>query len=212
MPYITESEKLIRVSDKSYPYTLSNIRGLYPLVSLPENITEEKINQLGFAKVYPTKKPEGELVVELPPLLVGALYRQQWLSRDYTASELKIVLPKTKVKLANKIKNEITVERLNQGIPFDFGEPYGIQHIQVRDGDRANLVGLRVQAIYAQKNNIPIHLDFRTFENINIPLDVDKIIEITNAAILGYYNLLNGIWTKLDITSKATTLKELPTV
>ena len=101
---------------------------------------------------------------------------------------------------------------MNEGIVFDFGGEYGEKHIQVRDGDRTNLVSLRVDAEYQIENDTNVEVLFRVAENINIPLSPTEVIDMTEAAKNGYYGILSVIWPLADQITNAQSIEELPTI
>ena len=211
MSVITNSDRLIRVSDETYPLYLSQIRRQLQNVSLPNTPTVEQLSSRGYEVVQDTTKPVGDVVTEGQPTLIDGVWYRTYTARSYTQAELDSQLTTKKQELYTKIVNK-TTSLLETGVEFDFGGENGTQHIQLRDGDRANLAGLRIQAenrIAASDNNPFI---FRTLENNNIVMSPEEIIVMTDAALVGYYGILNQIWTLKDQVDNATTVAELPTI
>lgn len=214
MANVTGSDKLIRLSDSQYPIFLSQVRQDNKLVSLPQEPTEEQLLELGYVLVQKVTPPTGDVVTEGTPTQVSGVWTQTWNVRAYTTEELATQLTQKKAELSDRLTGSYTQGILEQGIAYDFGGTYGTLHIQVRDGDRANLVGLRVNAdaaVAASLDDDAHAMYFRTLENVNVPLKPSAVITMTNAALVGYYNVLQPIWALKDQITSATELSQLPT-
>jgi len=72
-------------------YTIhSEIRRAHPQVSMPKELTEALIAELGYEVIYTTERPVADVVEELPPAYNETTQRweQQWSSRAFTEQEI----------------------------------------------------------------------------------------------------------------------------
>ena len=211
MSDISNSDRLIRVEDKTYPLYLSQIRRQLQTKSLPVTPTTEQLSDLGYEVVMDVEQPVGDVVIEGAPELIDGVWYKTYTARPFNQQELDAQFNSAKQELYSKIVNK-TNAMLKTGIEFDFGGEDGIQHIQLRDGDRANLAGLRIQADTRITNNNDSPFIFRTLENNNIIMTPEEIVAMTDAALVGYYGILNEVWTLKDQVDNATNISELPTI
>lgn len=114
-------------------------------------------------------------------------------------------LEQVKERLMVQIE-KLESETINKGVPYDFGAPYGVLHVQLRDGDRTNLIGIRMKCL----ENENYRTTFRTYENINVPLDATSGYDITEHGLNGYITIKEAAWSLKDAVTAATTLEELP--
>jgi len=211
MTTITDYTKLIRISDRTYPVYMPAVRKENPLKSFAINPTVLQISKVGYAVVEPVDRPTGDVVTEGDPELDNGVYKQTWVVRSFNADELAANLSTAKTTLQNQL-NTYCDNLLELGVSYDFGGTDGTQHVQVRDGDRANLASLRIKAqnrIAASDETVAL---FRTYENKIISMTPEQIVTMTDAAFDGYYAILAGVWALKDQATNATDLAGLPAV
>lgn len=211
MANINNGDKLIKIDDSTYPVYLYQIRTQLQNVSLPSSPTEEQLLPLGYAKVVTTTPPVGDVVTESAPTLADGIYTQAWAVRAYTTDELASQLTQKKAELNTQL-DSYRAALLNAGVEYDFGDPDGLQHIQVRDGDRANLAGIRIKANERVAANDQTTELFRTQENNNISLTPTQFVALTDAAFNGYYGILGTVWALQAQIDGAADIESLPTV
>lgn len=207
---ITNSNELIHVESGRYPLYLRDVRRENITKSLPASPTEASINNLGYAVVHPTARPIGDVVTRGAPVLEDGVWKQTWNVRPFTPEELQTRLEEVKTKTLKDIE-DYREKLLAYGVEYDFGD--GVGHIQVRDGDRANLAGLRLDAEAAiREENTAFMRVFRDREDQMHTLDAEGIIAMTNAALAGYYQILQDVWELKDLTKLAETIDDIPEV
>lgn len=76
----------------AYPYSLTTFRAANPDISLPQDPTEEQLNEQGIYTVYPTNPPSYnpiyENLNEVTPTLQGGLWTQTWAVTPATPEEI----------------------------------------------------------------------------------------------------------------------------
>ncbi len=184
--------------------TRAQLEGLFPETSLPAPPVD--LSDIGYAFILTEyafilteERPEGE-VVEPGPVLKredGKFY-YTWQVRSFNEEELERIFQRKKNSFIQGIERKVK-SALEKGIPYDFPNA-GILHIQLRDGDRANLSGMRVIAI--ERPHIP--QSFRTYENIVVPLTAEQVVDMTDAALFGYTDILQQAWLLKDSLEEAT--------
>lgn len=206
---ITDSSLFIHLETLAYPVTLAQIKREHPNLTLPAVLKSEQLFDLGYACVEPTVKPEGQVVTEDTPLLTEGRYVQRWQVAPYSAEQLRIQLVNAKEEHHARIQILVN-NALVKGALYLFSD--GIeQHIQLRDGDRANLAALRIKADSFHMAGVTEEVfAFRTYENITKYLTPQQMVEMTDVAMQTYLQILSTSWTWKDQTDSATTLSGLP--
>ena len=105
---------------------------------------------------------------------------------------------------------ELKAKSLERGLAVDFGGLYGVQHIQMRDGDRANMLGMRIQAQMLIDSGLPNMLGIRTYENVWVPLSPEDMLDLSWKILSGYVATMKLAWDFEDLVRAAMTLQELP--
>ena len=207
MTKLTGNESFIQVATGEYPLSFFQVRRKMPNVIFGSEVTAEQIAAMGFEVVQPAERPVGDIVVALAPAKVDGVYKQQYEVRSFTAEELETQLRQKKRNLISRIDNKLSRD-LEKGFAYDFGGEHGVLHIQLRDGDRANLAGMRAMAADFPDQAQP----FRTYENTIVMLTSQQVVTMTQAAHGGYLELLGAAWGLKDQVERATTEAELPEV
>ena len=208
MTALIGNEYFIQPSTGKYPLAYTQVKGILSNVLLGTSETVESLQARGFFVVERTDRPEGDVVTEATPVLENGKYKQVWESRPFNAEELERNLNAAKNRALAEVGRKLAAA-LETGVPFDFGGDYGVLHIQVRDGDRANLTAMRMRTVV---NSGDTQM-FRTQENIIVSgLDDTDVATMTDAADAGYMALLAQAWVLKDQIARAATVAELPAV
>lgn len=104
----------------------------------------------------------------------------------------------------------LKTKSLERGLAVDFGGLYGVQHVQMRDGDRANMLGLRIQAEMLIANGLPNMMGIRTSENVWVPLSPEDTLDLSWKILSGYVGTMQLAWDFEDMVRSALTLSDLP--
>jgi len=207
---VTSNTRLMNVNTGEYPLSLFQVRQAIPGASFAQEPDEEELAEKGFAVVHPTPRPEvgADVTDEGQPDLQDGKYVQTWLPRWFTPEEKATSLGAKKLELLNKLE-ELRGTTLYKGAPYPF--PDGVtQHIQLRDGDRANLTGLgqKSERLLATNSNTPMF--FRTYENELRVLTPQQMYDMTDASMDLYMLILSQIWTLEGQIKAAASEAELP--
>lgn len=78
------------IKDSEIYATHSEIRRAHPQTSMPKELSDTLIAELGYEVIHPTERPVADVVEELPPAYNAAAERweQQWSARDFTEQEI----------------------------------------------------------------------------------------------------------------------------
>lgn len=211
MTTITNSTLLIHVESGAYPLTLSSLKARHPNVSFGTSVDEELMLELGYAVVTPTAQPVGDVVTEAAPALQGdGSYAQAYDVRNYSPEEVASQLDAKKSDFRNAVNN-LRDTTLANGAPVDFGGEYGVQHVQMRDGDRVNFVGLKLQAdlLISQGVNDPV-VPLRTREDKIVRITPEQTVALSWIVSDGYIHVMEAAWTLKDAATAASTQEEIP--
>ena len=116
-----------------------------------------------------------------------------------------------KIELIKNVGNII----LTSGFPYDFGPPYGVQHLQLRDDtDRTNWLTAAqgYQAQIALGNGDYPGATFRTAENNNITITFNQAYMVLMTMIGWGQHLFTVSWTKQDQVRACTTKTEVDAI
>lgn len=211
MNKVNASTLLIKVDDQQYPLNLYQVRQNHKNISIAKEPTVEQLEELGYAVVQRVERPTGDVVTEGTPVLVNGNFTQTWIARSFTTEELASQFNTKKQNTLNEI-DRIRNRDLSKGFLHTF--PDATQyHIQLRDGDRANLSGLRIKAdsLAAQGILDPV-MSIMTYENVSKALTPAQMVEATDAAFTGYMTIMEASWNLRAQAEAATTEAELPVV
>lgn len=210
MTTINNSTQFIHIESKEYPIYLNQIRRRHPEVSIATNPSEESLLSLGYAVVHDSERPTGDVVEQSDPVEVNGRYEKGWTVREFNSQELS-----ARFNAARETrKNELKAYRervLYKGHPFDFNGVIG--HVQLRDGDRANITGLRVKAESLVRAGVtdPV-MFFRTYENEVHYITPEQMIALSDFAFDAYNFSLQHFWDLETDLVLAETIEELPEV
>lgn len=204
---ITENTLFIHVPSGDTNIYLRQIRQREKAVSLPLKPTAEQLSKFGYEPVVQTSRPTGVVVEKAEVVLEDGVYKQVWITREYTAEELETQLSDAKRNKLEEVK-QLQIEKLSQGVPYEF--PGGVKHIQVRDGDRTNLASLYLEASRALEAGDAEYVEyFRVFEDTTEVLDAAGVMAMVDSASSSYKALLGKFWLFKDAIKAATTISEV---
>jgi len=208
---ISNHDPLINLETGAYPVYLPQVRQDNINKSFAASPSEELVAELGYAYVWSTDQPAGDVVVETPPIFKQGKWEQQWLARDFTAAERQANFVQTKENCLVRIR-ELQQNCLERGCRYTFPDNW-VGRIQLRDGDRANLAGLRLRAESAKRTGSTETFGFRTYENITkMGLSADQIVLLSDIAFERYMTILGLCWYLKDQAEAALEDAALPQV
>lgn len=204
---VTGKDILIRVRDNLWPCTIATMRSEFPGVSFPQSPSVETCRKRGYEVVHPAPPPEGDVVVEVQPTLIDGVWTQTWTSSDFTEEQITQMVSERRDRLTQAIKAQ-GERNLNKGMEYNFGEV--VEHIQIRDADRVNLIGLRIKAEQAiAAGSSETKWMFRTFENNMHQLDSAQMVALTDQVLVKYYEIKEPEWFWIDLVTGTQSLTEL---
>lgn len=202
--------KLVKIDDGEYPVSIRTAIGRFKEHAVGKRVPVSLLTALGYAVVTLTVKPDerpGKVVVESAPILQGDTYYQNWQVRYLTAEEITADLQSKKTIHIGEISH-LMEEAKSTGMPYDFGGEYGVQHVQLRDGDRTNITGLKICA----SGNSGGQFHFRTYENNMIVMTAPQIEQLASAAFEGFTKLMGVKWVLENQVLAANTVDALPSL
>jgi len=211
MSKVTSSTLLIKVDDQQYPVNLYQVRQSHKDKSMAREPSVEQIEALGYAVVERVERPTGDVVTEGAPELVEGSYKQTWVVRSFNTEELTSQFNSKKQTALSEI-DRIRNKDLAKGFLHTFPDTTQF-HIQLRDGDRTNLSGLRIKAdsLAAQGVTDPV-MSIMTYENVSKALTPAQMVEATDAAFTGYMAIMEAAWVLKAQANAAITEAELPVI
>jgi hypothetical protein len=214
MSTIDNSTALVKIGgegvENTYPVYMNTVRRENPDWSFNDTPDEDLINELGYHVVYPVDKPEGHVVIEGQPILDGGIWQQTWVVRDFSEMEVSRQLETLKATAIDEIGQRLATA-LETGFAFTFGEEVG--HVQLRDIDRANIVGCGLKADRMEKNGVvdPV-MPFRTYENKTFMCTPAQMKILSDQAYDAYLVFLGIAWQLKDAVTKAVNSSEVPAI
>lgn len=214
MTTVNLSMRLIKVGAagqaNTYPVFLGQVKQDNPNISFPDEVDEAYLNSLGYFVVADVAQPTGDVVTEGDPVFANGVWSQNWTTRSFTADELTSQLGVTKTNMLADVSTKVAAA-LEQGFSFNFTE--GAGHVQLRDGDRANIASLRIRAEALQaQNQTGAVIPFRDLENVTHMCTPTMAVQLSDAAYDAYLGFLNAGWTLKDQINAATSAANLPVV
>lgn len=211
MANVNTSTLLIKVADQQYPLNLYQVKQNHKNISIPKEPSVEQIQALGYAVVERVERPVGDVVTEGTPELVEGVYKQTWVVRSFNTEELANQFNSKKQTAVNEI-DRVRNRDLAKGFLHTFPDATQF-HIQLRDGDRANLSGLRIKAdsLITQGVTDPV-MSIMTYENVAKALTPAQMVEATDAAFTGYMAIMEAAWLLKAQANDAKIEAELPTI
>lgn len=122
---VYDNTPLIRFSDGLYPVYFPFVRKENSNTSFPIPFRDTLLADFGFGPVFPTQKPEGDIIEEgLPEKREDGKYYQVWIPRDFTEQEKAERLATAKEDLLRNASNKAAMD-LGIGIDYEYkGQNY----------------------------------------------------------------------------------------
>lgn len=210
MTIVNRSTRLINTVTKAYPVFLQELNTKIPNACFPDEIDSEGLESFDYVPVALVERPVGDVVTELPPVLVEGVWTQAWDVRNYTPEEAAPILAASKESLLYEIE-ALRLAQFRIGFPHLFGENGDLYHVQVRDTDRVNILSYRTLAKEAiAEGNQAFEVEYRVYENVSVHLNAEEVIEMANTSATQVLAGYKVIWELKLATTNATTLAELP--
>lgn len=204
---VTQETLLIETATGNYPVRLQQIQAKTASFSFGATVESEVLQELGYEVVKKVTPPETGQYREDKPVAVNGVYTQVFVEIVKTEAELASELEQLKNSKINEV-NTLLTRALELGCEYNFGTTASpdVQHIQLRDGDRVNLIGLKDTAVLLPGQKHPL----RTQENNVLMLDADTIQDAAFEAGLAYTRVMKAGWKLKDEIAAATTEQEFP--
>lgn len=209
---MNEFPTLIHVQSGQYPISKYDLAERHPDVSFGTVPDVGYLAELGYAIVEDMPGPAGDKVTLSPTPAhdeVTGKYSQAWVVSAYTAEEKSVML-QARVSAVSRQINTALTKTLEKGAVIDFGGTAGIQHMQMRDGDRANILGLRASAQAMLDAQEPFIFRVRTYENTTVELTSAQVIALSWHVFAAYTQALEIAWNMKDTYSAIETLEDFP--
>ena len=205
---IDNSTSLMHLQSGEYPIRFWELRRRVTNASFSETPDEEFINMLGYVVVHPTTRPDG-MVAEGAPVLEDGIWKQTWAVRTLEGQELEDYLTQQRAVL-NQQLDEVIRNDLSQGFPYLFPDAE-IYHVQMRNEDRNNIAGARLNAdaeIAANNGDGPTF--FIPLENVIVPITFTFMHDLASVAYTKYMGYLARKRAAKDAIANAKTIEALP--
>jgi hypothetical protein len=207
---ISFNTRFIHVESGDYPLTFASIKSRHPLTSFAADPSAEQLKELGYHVVTEILAPVGDVVLEgVPELQEDGSYKQTYTVRAFNEDEIKQRLSMKQIDLENQItvlKNAALVK----GAPFNFGGDFGVQHVQMRDGDRANIIGLRFKADAIVAAGADTMMGVRTGENNLVPVTAAQFLDLSWKFMSAFEAVMGTAWHYEDLVKAADAAEDLP--
>lgn len=202
--FIDDSVPLVRVSDMSYPMYFNDVRVANPNMGFPYPIRMDVLATVGYAPVFDTPKPDGDVVTNgLPEQHEDGFWYQTWVVRDYTPEEVAEALFGKKY-----FSNFNAVEVLRSD------REKGVDYTVEDKTYKLSLEEVYLNALYTTKNHLELQpsaeVKFRTKDGSSLTFDKDSYEQFYNFTLESYYNLINNYWDYLQKMNAVTDLKSYP--
>lgn len=199
--------RFIDINTLDFPLTFKDIKNKTPNTFWGTDVTADELLLVGFALIIPSPKPEGDVVLEVEPELIDGQFHQAWQARSYTPEEKKAILDQVKFDKLNTIEL-LKSQCLAKGYPYQFS-PGVYYHIQMRDSDRTNILGLTEMSA----RNPGVDQKFRTFENVTVTLTSQELATMSDAVGVAYSSLMQSMWgfkDTIDYASDESQMSSIP--
>lgn len=202
---ITDWQPLIRVSDQAYPLYMPYVRSSTPNTSFPIPIRDYILEPFGYAPVYDTPFPAGDVVTEGNPELKedGKWYRT-WNIRPFTEEEIAANLVVAKQTLIDQAVSLLATDTY-KGIPYTFkGKTYQVEVV----GDRlTTLVCVKSLVKEAEDNEI---FQYSFLDETIVDFTKEEFLAMWTAVMNTLYSATKSQWAFREIIKATEDIKNLP--
>lgn len=209
---VSKTDLLIHVESGEYPLVIASLKGRHPNVSFGAEVELSFLKSLGYEVVQKTPRPEADVVSEVAPALQDGVYVQTFEARAFNEQEVALQVADKK-RTAEEQLRKARESELDKGAPVQFAGREGILHVQMRDGDRANTLGLRARAeVLKEQGVVDTVIPFRTYENVVVMLTPAQFIDLAWAVFDSYSALMASSWEKEEQIAAATSIAQVEAV
>lgn len=209
MTTVTRQTRLIHAETGTYPLFMDNLATYAPNTTFGPTTDAETLIEFGLEIVKEVPAPVNDVVTEGAPEEVNGEWQQTWVSRTFSEVEMAEKLVAAKATLQAQAEG-MRVTQFDRGFPHTFGE--NVYHVQIRNADRSNLLGLRTVAKEVVAAGSEMTFEFRVYENVVVEIGATEMVAVADAAFaaatLGY----RKTWAVKDGADRATTIEELPSL
>lgn len=207
MTTVTRQTRLIHAESGTYPVFLGDLSAYAPNTAFGPTSDAETLIEFGLEVVTEVPAPVNDVVSEGIPEEVNGEWRQTWISRSYSDIETAEKLTAAKSLLQNQAET-LRISQFDRGFPHTFGE--NVYHVQIRNTDRSNLLGLRTVAKEVVEANGEMNFSFRVYENVVVNISAPEMVAVADAAFVAANVGYKKTWDVKDAARDATTIEELP--
>lgn len=207
MSTVTRLTRLIHSDSGAYPVYLSDMATYQPHTCFGPTVDSDLLFELGFEVVHDTPVPAGDVIAEGTPELREGEWYQTWVVRSYSDVEKEERLVQAKSVLQAQAET-MRIAQFDRGFPHTFGE--NVYHVQIRNADRSNLLGLRTVAKEVVQAGGQMSFSFRVYENVVVEITAAEMVAVADAAFVAANVGYQKTWAVKDGARDATTIEELP--
>lgn len=210
MTLVTASTRLIEVATGEYPVFLPQM-GARQVGSFGPTVDSEVLEEFGYQVVVDTPVPEGDVVVEGQPELVGEEWRRTYIVRQLDQAEASAQLESIRAQHLSAIE-QLRISGFEKGFPCLFNDGADLYYVQIRNKDLTFITALRVLAKEAITDGTPFSVDFRVYEDVEVTLDAAEVVRMSNLANLHVQEGMRKYWDLKDTTKSAGSKAEFPEI
>jgi hypothetical protein len=209
MTTVTRQTRLIHAESGTYPLFMDSLAKYAPHTAFGPTTDAETLIEFGIEVVKEVPAPVNDVVSEGPPEEIDGEWTQTWISRSYGEVELAERLANAKATLQAQAET-LRISQFERGFPHTFGE--NIYHVQIRNTDRSNLLGLRTVAKEVIAAGGDMTFEFRVYENAVVSINAAEMVAVADAAFVASTVGYKKTWDVKDGADAATTIEDLPTL
>ena len=207
MSTVDRSTRLIFVETQEYPLYLSDLSQRNQGTLFPSKMESDAVAEFGFAVVELVPAPEAPIVTEGKPTLEKGVWKQTWISKDYSVEEKAIQFDGLKQSMAANIE-AFRISQFEKGFPYSFAE--GEYHVQIRTTDRQNISSIRVIAKEAIAAGKELPIKFRVYENKTVQLTAEQFVELADTTFLRVSEGYQAAWDLKDLVDLSDDVSDFP--
>lgn len=209
MTTVTRQTRLIHAETGVYPLFMDSLAIYAPNTAFGSTTDAETLIEFGLEIVKEVPAPINDVVTEGVPEEVNGEWQQTWVSRTFTEAEMADKLAEAKSVLQAQAES-LRVAQFERGFPHTFGE--NVYHVQIRNADRSNLLGLRTVAKEVVAAGGDMTFEFRVYENVVVAINATEMVAVADAAFVAATLGYKKTWDVKDGADRAVALDELPTL